>query len=70
MKTPSSYRYYKIHDLEAICGIKAEIVAKLLIDVVSIVPSEVLTLVLERNLQIPLTNEKAKSEFVVAPYFS
>jgi hypothetical protein len=67
MKIPSSYRYYKLSDLENICGITHEIVAKLLSDVQPIEASEVLRIVLERNLQIPLTNEKAKSEFVVAP---
>jgi hypothetical protein len=67
MKVPSSYRYYKLTDLAVICGIANEIVPKLFDKITSISPSEVLTLVLERNLQIPLTNEKAKSEFVVAP---
>jgi hypothetical protein len=67
MKIPSSYRYYKLEDLEKICEINNETVAKLLTDVEPIEPSEVLKIVLERNLQIPLTNEKAKSEFVVAP---
>lgn len=67
MKIPSSYRYYKLTDLETICGITNETVPKLFDDVPFVTPSEVLTLVLERNLQIPLTNKKAKSEFVVAP---
>lgn len=67
MKIPSSYRYYKLEDLENICEISNETVAKLLINVAPVEPSEVLKIILERNLQIPLTNEKAKSEFVVAP---
>ena len=67
MKIPSSYRYYKLADLKNVCQISNETVAKLLINVEPVEPSEVLKIILERNLQIPLTNEKAKSEFVVAP---
>lgn len=67
MRIPSSYRYYKLSDLENICSISNETVAKLLSNVKSVEPSDLLKMVLERNLQIPLTNEKAKSEFVVAP---
>lgn len=67
MKIPKSYRYYKLSDLAAICGIKQKWTENLLAPFEQIQPSVLLTGMLKRNMPIPMKNEKAKSEFLVAP---
>jgi hypothetical protein len=68
MKIPSSYRYYKIEDLANICGITTVSATDgLLQSVQDVTPSDLLTSTLYRNFGLPLKNEKAKSEFIVAP---
>ncbi|TAD97034.1 MAG: hypothetical protein EAZ97_13095 [Bacteroidetes bacterium] len=67
MKIPSSYRYYELEDLASICGIHITVVDVLLDKVLPIKPSVVLAGILARNFKLPLKNEKAKSEFIVAP---
>ena len=71
MKIPSSYRYYKLQDLAAICNINTITVQNgLLKNVIALEPSDLLKTTLERNFALPLKNEKAKSEFIVAPILS
>jgi hypothetical protein len=67
MKIPSSYRYYQLEDLASICGIHTKVADTFLDKVMPIVPSVVLAGILARNMKLPLKNEKAKSEFIVAP---
>jgi hypothetical protein len=67
MKIPSSYRYYKLEDLERICHITREEVQDLLFPVESLTPSNLLIELLKRNIRIPMNNEKAKSELLVMP---
>jgi hypothetical protein len=67
MKIPSSYRYYQLEDLAAICGIHTKVADTFLDKVMPIIPSVVLAGILARNMKLPLKNEKAKSEFIVAP---
>ena len=67
MHIPKSYRYYKLADLAAICGINSEEQSNLLGAITFISPSETLQNVLDRNLRIPMKNEKAKSELIVMP---
>ncbi|TAH18050.1 MAG: hypothetical protein EAZ08_12690 [Cytophagales bacterium] len=67
MKIPSSYRYYQLEDLAIICGIHATVDDTFLDKVTLIEPSVVLAGILARNMKLPLKNEKAKSEFIVAP---
>jgi hypothetical protein len=67
MKIPSSYRYFKLEDLENVCGISNKSVANLLEPVTHKAPSDFLTILLEKNTRLPLLNEKAKSEFIIAP---
>jgi hypothetical protein len=66
-KIPSSYRYYKLEDLANICGITNADSLDMLVPVTSINPSDLLSATLKRNMQLPMLNEKAKSEFIVAP---
>jgi hypothetical protein len=70
MKIPSSYRYYKLEDLKNICGIQRTDTPNLLAPVQSITVSDWLQTTLSRNFLLPLKNEKAKSEFIVAPILS
>lgn len=67
MKIPKSYRYYKLSDLAAICQVNHQTVPNLLAPFVDIQPSFLLEGILKRNLQVPMKNEKAKSELLVAP---
>jgi hypothetical protein len=67
MKIPSSYRYYKLADLKDICGITTSQVLDLLNPVKDVPLSDFLKTNLQRNLQMPLKNEKAKSELIVMP---
>ncbi len=67
MKIPSSYRYYKLSDLEAICYITIEEVQNLLFPLENHAPSNLLLELLKRNIRIPMNNEKAKSELLVMP---
>ncbi len=67
MHIPKSYRYYKLADLAAICQISPKDISNLLQPASDLQPSEVLRLTLLRNMHLPLKNEKAKSEFIVAP---
>jgi len=70
MKIPKSYRYYKLEDLRAICGIEKIDVQNMLEPISEIQVSEWLKVTLERNLSIPMLNEKAKSELLVMPILS
>lgn len=67
MKIPSSYRYYKLSDLAEVCYIKQKDVTNLLDVFPDLPPTDLLLATLKRNLRMPLKNEKAKSEFIVAP---
>jgi hypothetical protein len=66
MKIPKSYRYYKLEDLAEIHQIRPAD-AKLMLADELIEPSEGLRTTLEKHSFLPLKNEKAKSEFIVAP---
>jgi hypothetical protein len=70
MKFPKSYRYYKLDDLTTIFGIQVTDAVRMLDPVISIEPSDLLQMTLERNTTLPLKNEKAKFEFIVAPVLS
>ncbi|MFN0202153.1 MAG: hypothetical protein ACKVTZ_11570 [Bacteroidia bacterium] len=67
MTIPKSYRYYKLSDLKSLFGVTVVDVAQMLEPVTDISPSEVLRIVLERNMHLPMKNEKAKSELLVMP---
>jgi hypothetical protein len=67
IKIPSSYRYYKLSDLKNICGIGQADMEEMLEPVTSVVPSELIKTILKRNLNLPMLNEKAKSELLVMP---
>jgi len=67
MKIPKSYRYYKLEDLKEIFQIEKESISDMLFPVQSVSPSELLEKILMRNLEIPMPNEKAKSELLVMP---
>jgi hypothetical protein len=66
-KIPSSYRYYKLADLKNICEISNADSIDMLTPVSSIVASDLLTATLNRNMRLPMLNEKAKSELLVMP---
>ncbi len=66
-KIPSSYRYYKLADLKNICGIEQADAHKMLAPVQDIAVSDFLQTNLDRNTQLPMLNEKAKSELLVMP---
>ncbi len=66
-KKPSSYRYYTLADLKKICGIDHKNSVEMLEPVSDVMPSELLSTTLKRNLQLPMINEKAKSELIVMP---
>jgi hypothetical protein len=67
MKPPKSYRFYKLKDLAEICGIKKRDINKMLEPTKNIAPTQVLAQTLERNMGLPMHNEKAKSELIVMP---
>jgi hypothetical protein len=67
IKIPSSYRYYKLADLKKICGIDKADAPKMLSPVQDIIISDFLQTTIDRNLQLPMRNEKAKSELLVVP---
>ena len=67
MRIPKSYRYYKLEDLEIIFQIKKQSVKDMLSPFAFVEASDLLLRLLQRNLQIPMNNEKAKSEFLVVP---
>jgi hypothetical protein len=67
IKIPSSYRYYKLADLKNICGIEQADAHKMLAPVQDIAVSDFLQTNLDRNTQLPMLNEKAKSELLVMP---
>ncbi len=67
MNIPKSYRYYKMSDLAAICNIHYKEANQLLEPLTHISPSDLLQATLAQNLRMPMRNEKAKSEFIVAP---
>ncbi len=67
IKIPSSYRYYKLEDLKNICGITYADAHKMLASVQDIPVSAILQTILDRNTQLPMLNEKAKSELLVMP---
>ena len=66
-KIPSSYRYYKLEDLKNICGITYADADKMLAPVQDVPVSALLQTILDRNARLPMLNEKAKSEFIIAP---
>jgi hypothetical protein len=66
-KTPSSYRYYKLEDLAAICGVHKIDIPNLLAPIQPLVVSDWLQSTLDRHLLMPMLNEKAKSELLVVP---
>lgn len=70
MKIPSSYRYYKLEDLENICGIGKVDADDMLAPITNVTPTQLTVDLLKRNRLLPLKNEKAKSEFIVAPILS
>lgn len=67
MKTPKSYRYYKLSDLAEICQVTHKIKNELLGSFPFVQPSELLALSLAQNQQAPTKTEKAKSELLVMP---
>lgn len=67
MHIPKSYRYYKLADLAEICDIHYKEAKNLLAPLANLIPSDWLSTTLDMNLSIPMRNEKAKSEFIVAP---
>ncbi len=67
MKIPKSYRYYKLKDLKDICGIKKADKNNMLDPVEEIKPSDWIKSTLDKNMRIPMHNEKAKSELLVMP---
>lgn len=67
MKIPKSYRYYKLVHLKNVCKINKKDIHKMLGVVQSVEPSQILSLCLERNMGLPMHNEKAKSELLVMP---
>ncbi len=70
IKIPSSYRYYKLADLATICGIDKVDAPKMLEPVQNITISDFLQTTIDRNIQLPMKNEKAKSELLVMPILS
>ncbi len=70
IKIPSSYRYYKLADLANICGIDKVDAPKMLEPVQNITISDFLQTTIDRNIQLPMKNEKAKSELLVMPILS
>ncbi len=67
MHIPKSYRYYKQADLAAICNIYSKPNSNLLGEVADVTPSDLLLLTLVRHRDVPMLNEKAKSELLVTP---
>jgi hypothetical protein len=67
IKIPSSYRYYKLADLKNVCGITHQDAIDMLAPLTFINPSSLLLDTLARNTQLPMPNEKAKSELLVMP---
>ncbi len=67
MHIPKSYRYYKLTDLANICGIKEKITGNLLGTFAQIEVSDFLQEQIQRNLPLPMPNEKAKSELLIRP---
>lgn len=67
MKIPASYRYYTLPDLFDVCQIDKTFDVDILTPVESVMPSEFLEKTLQRNMRMFMNNEKAKSEFIVAP---
>ena len=67
MNIPKSYRYYKLSDLSNICGISTVDAINMLSPITHIEATDVLKTTLDRNLLIPMKNEKAKSELIVMP---
>jgi hypothetical protein len=67
IKIPSSYRYYKLADLATICGIAQADADKMLLPIQDIPVSDFLQTTIDRNLNLPMLNEKAKSELLVMP---
>ncbi len=67
MKIPSSYRYYKLADLKNICGIDRVDADNMLSSIVSLNPTQLTIDLLQRNMRLPMKNEKAKSELIVMP---
>ena len=67
MHIPKSYRYYKLEDLAEVCQIFSADVEDMLYPVQDVQASAILQGSLLRNRRLPLKNEKAKSEFIVAP---
>jgi len=67
MKIPKSYRYYKLLDLATIFGIKKVDAKNMLAPVENVLVSDFLKKNLERNMLVPMNNEKAKSELLVMP---
>jgi hypothetical protein len=70
MRIPKSYRYYELTDLKAVLGVEQADAQEMLEPVTPVEPSEILKTILKRHLRTPLLNEKAKSEFIVAPILS
>jgi hypothetical protein len=67
MHIPKSYRYYKLADLAAIYQIEELQIENLLAPFEEVTSSDLLKATLKRNLQMPMKNEKAKSELIVMP---
>jgi hypothetical protein len=67
MKVPSSFRYFTLADLEQICQIESKTFDNLLAPITPAPASEFLLTLLGKNLRLPLLNEKAKSELLIAP---
>ncbi len=66
-KAPKSYRYFKLEDLEKIFSIKPLYIESLLEPVESLNVPTNLVVNIKRNQQLPMLNEKAKSELIVMP---
>ena len=65
MATPKSYSQYKREDIKSLgLSIKTRVFLK---NILPIEASNPLKIILEINLEQPLSTEKAKSEFIIAP---
>jgi hypothetical protein len=67
MKIPTSYKFFKLANLEDLFNIENKAVVDLLNPVEKINPSDFLLTLLAKNMQLPMNNEKAKSELVITP---
>ncbi len=66
---PTSYSKFKIQDLEAL-NIKVRQTNFLSSSITPVAPSPYLTTTIAKNLQKPMSSEKAKSEYLISPILS